>query len=98
VPRCEDGYAVALGGLLFTMSLAPLPGASKKRKTVTAVSFVGDVDGDCAVNTPDLTLEAERYLTAIGSQLCAPRYDRNQDGVINILDIQILFAHFLERC
>ena len=63
-----------------------------------ADTLVGDVNGDCRVDLIDLTMVAHRYLTARGSLLYAPQFDLNSDGVINILDIQIVASHYLQHC
>lgn len=67
-------------------------------RSASASTIVGDVNGDCAVNGLDLSLEASRFLTARGSLLYSPTYDLNGDGVVNILDIQIVASHFGTTC
>lgn len=67
-------------------------------RPVAASTLVGDVNNDCVVNVLDLSIEASRYLTGVGSLLYSPTYDLNGDGVINILDIQIVAAHYNQTC
>lgn len=86
--RMLSAFGVAL--LLFAFVLPALASA--------ATTLVGDVNGDCKVNLTDLLLVASRYETAVGSLLYSPRYDLNHDGVINIIDIQTVAAHYGQRC
>jgi hypothetical protein len=83
--------ATLMAFAMIALLLAPL-------LTAQASSLVGDVNGDCKVNVLDLSLEASRYLIGIGSLLYSPTYDLNHDGVINILDIQMVAAHFNQSC
>lgn len=64
----------------------------------SASTLIGDVNNDCSVDALDLSLESRRFLIGIGSLLYSPTYDLNSDGVINVLDMQIVASHFLEHC
>ena len=84
---------VILGSALLLLFASVLP-----PRVASGSSLVGDFNDDCSVNALDLSLIAHRYLTGVGSLLYAPQYDLNHDGFINVLDVQIAAAHYLEHC
>jgi len=88
--------SLARAGALAAVLLLASAGAAAG--PASASTLMGDVNGDCTVNGLDLSFEAVRYLTGVGSLLYAPKYDLNSDGIINILDIQIIAVHFGETC
>lgn len=92
--------SVVSRGCRVTLAAAAvvLATAGVAARPATASTLVGDVNGDCIVNGLDLGIEAQRYMTSVGSLLYAPRYDLNSDGVVNILDIQIIAAHVGQTC
>ncbi len=61
-------------------------------------SLMGDVDLDCSVSVLDLTKIAGSYGYSFGSLLYIPQYDLNHDQTIGIGDIEMVAAHFGERC
>jgi hypothetical protein len=100
-------------GLLLTAMLAPVSitnaapmcgesaagcSALVSAGVPAATNLAGDFNGDCVVNASDLVPLARSYLTAVGSLLYSPMFDLNHDGIINVLDLQLFAAHFLERC
>ena len=80
---------------------------SKEDSRVTVLLCFGDVDGDGDVDARDIMEVASRWRTS-----CAkpdpdnnpdtpnydPLYDINKDGVINIVDIMLVVAHWGEIC
>ena len=67
-------------------------------RAASADTLVGDVNGDCAVNVLDLSKIAASYLTGVGSLLYSPALDFDHNGVINILDVQVVAAHYGQHC
>ena len=64
---------------------------------ITCIIF-GDLDCDCRVNLDDVMQVASRWRAKEGDPDYDPYYDLNRDGIINIVDIMMVVAHWGETC
>ena len=64
---------------------------------ITCIVF-GDLDCDCEVEVDDILQVASRWRAKEGDPDYAPYYDLNHDGIINIVDIMLVAAHWGESC
>jgi len=76
----HDGASFSLG-----RAISPI--------TVPPPTLTGDLNGDCVVNTLDLTILALNF-GASGTNVA----DINRDGTVNTLDLTVLALNFEARC
>ena len=80
----------------FAGNQEPYPGGDGD--TYTCVTIFGDLDCNCIVDVADIMEVASRWRMTDDDPDWDPRYDLNGDGIITVVDIMLVVAHWGETC
>ena len=59
------------------------------------VTYLGDVNGDFAINFHDITAFVSDYIASYNSGVCNPAIDYNHNGLVNFYDITTFVSSYI---